>query len=75
MHLYGRIICLLLFLSQGFWWGHLKNKISIKGGTKALILKEKCKDSVSSTSSKQHANLDEEIQEPIIRRRVDIKRL
>ena len=30
------------------WWGHLNNKRSIQGGNKALQLKEKCKDLVSS---------------------------
>ena len=57
------------------WWGNLSNKISIQGGTKALQLKKKCKDSVSPISKKQHADLDKEIQESIIRRHVYIKRL
>ena len=57
---------LISSISQINCWGHLNNKRSIKGGTKALQLKEKCKDLVSSITSKQHSDCDEEIQESII---------
>ena len=43
------------------WWKHLNSQRCIEGRTKAIQLKEKCKDYESSISSKQNADLDQEI--------------
>ena len=62
-------------LHNANWWGHLNIKRRIQGDINAIQHKEKCLDLESTISSKQHAYLDEEIKESIIRRHLYIKRL